>query len=543
MTDALERIAWYGDPESHLLRAELARHHAVTPANLTVGSGIDDLLGLVVRTFLDPGETAVTSLGAYPTFNYHVAGYGGVLHRVPYRHDHNDLEALGNAAVRTRARLVYLANPDNPTGTWHNADAIRNFLSRLPPRCLLLLDEAYADFAPPEAILPIEADNPHLIRMRTFSKAHGLAGARIGYALAAPETIAAFDKIRLHFGVNLVAQAGAVASLQDAAFVQGVVAATAEGRREYARLAEKLGLKTLPSTTNFVAIDVGGTDRARALLETLLAHDTFVRMPGAPPLNRCIRVSVGIPSDRLAFAEVFESVLKTVPARITARASSERNRKQLPSRGLIMPLYVAQLGKMEVVLRGIQESDVPRLVGYWHETELDYLRSLGVDLRKLGPREETERRFRASLQPPALDGGRVTLVAESHWEVLAYSNLNIRSAKRAVAHFHVLKPGLYSKAAAYLLFPHVIEAFFASFPGPTITMETAPENKAIHRLLQSFGLVPQRCFLEQPDGMARSGEFDVYEIARAALPEMKRSKRRAPGGLPDPAEPLADEPS
>jgi len=307
MESALEHAAWYGDPESYELRAELARRLGVVMSNLVVGSGIDDLLGLIVRALVAPGERVVTSLGAYPTFNYHVAGYGGELHRVPYRDDRNDLKALA-AAARAGARLVYLANPDNPSGSWYPAADLAALIAALPPDCLLVLDEAYLEFAPAAEVLPIMAEDPRVIRLRTFSKAHGMAGTRIGYAIAAAEMIAGFDKIRLHFGVNAIAQAGALASLSDVDFVAGVVRAVAEGRRDYEALARSLALTALPSATNFVAIDVGGVERARALVELLLARDVFVRMPGAAPLDRCIRITVGTPDERTAFAEVMREL-------------------------------------------------------------------------------------------------------------------------------------------------------------------------------------------------------------------------------------------
>ncbi len=321
MRAAVDSVSNYGDPESYELRAALARHHGVAPENIVVASGIDDLLGLVVRIFLEPGETAVTSLGAYPTFNYHVAGFGGSLVRIPYRDDrndrndlNNDLEALAAAAQRASARMVYLANPDNPTGSWHTAHDLAAFLDHLPDGSLLLLDEAYIDFAPDEALLAIEASDPRLIHLRTFSKAHGMAGARIGYAVATSETIAAFDKVRLHFGVNSIAQAGALASIQDGDYLASVVAAVAQGRRDYETLARELGLTPLPSATNFVTIDVGGPARAKALVAALAAHDVFIRMPSAPPLDRCVRVTVGTPPERARLA----AILREVWPRVTA---------------------------------------------------------------------------------------------------------------------------------------------------------------------------------------------------------------------------------
>jgi histidinol-phosphate aminotransferase len=135
-----------------------------------------------------------------------------------------------------------------------------------------------------------------------------MAGARIGYAIGPAAAIGAFDKVRLHFGVNRIAQAGALASLADAAHIERVVAAVAEGRREYAELAGRLGLSTLPSAANFVAIDVGEAARARALLMDLQENGVFVRMPGAPPLDRCIRVTVAPAAQRAAFATILREI-------------------------------------------------------------------------------------------------------------------------------------------------------------------------------------------------------------------------------------------
>ena len=311
MLEALDHLAWYNDPESYELRAELARVHRVSMDNVIVGSGIDDVLGLVAHTFIAPGEKAVTSLGAYPTFNYFVATCGGQLSTVPYSDDSNDLAALIDRAANTGARLLYLANPDNPSGTWHTNGDLQDAIAQLPPQTLLLLDEAYAEFGPANAFPKVDPNDPQVIRLRTFSKAHGMAGARIGYGITASETVAAFNKIRVQFSPNRVAQAGALASLKDQEFVKNVVKEVAIGREEYGSLARELGLAVLPSATNFVAIDMGSFERARATMEALLAQDVFVRMPGAPPLNRCIRVTVGLPAERALFAEALTEVLAT----------------------------------------------------------------------------------------------------------------------------------------------------------------------------------------------------------------------------------------
>lgn len=312
MREAITDIGFYADPEGFELRAALAHEHGIGLDEVCLGAGIDELLGLLVRTLVQPETPVVTSLGAYPTFNYHVEGFGGVLTKVPYRNDCIDLDALASAVHETRAPLVYLANPDNPMGTWHSAQAVSRFLDALPERCLLILDEAYIEFAPASAQLPIDTTNPRIIRMRTFSKAHGMAGARIGYAVACEETIQALNKIRNHFGINRVAQAGALASLNDRRFLDATVSDVRQGREEYAALAKRLGLTTVPSATNFVAMDVGDSQRARALLQALLDRDIFVRMPSVSPLDRCVRITVGTPQQRNLLATILQDALATV---------------------------------------------------------------------------------------------------------------------------------------------------------------------------------------------------------------------------------------
>jgi histidinol-phosphate aminotransferase len=304
--------AWmYGDPECHDLRSAIAAHHGVTRAHVVAGEGIDGLLGYLVRLLVAPGDAVVTSDGAYPTFNFHVAGYGGVLHRVPYAGNHEDPQALADAARRTGAKLVYLANPDNPMGSHHPGAAIARMLDALPEGTLLALDEAYVDLAPEGTAAPIAADDPRIIRFRTFSKGYGLAGLRVGYVLAAPGLIAAFDKVRNHFGLGRIAQAGAIAALADQAYLAQVRAQVAAARVAFGQVALDNGLTPLPSATNFLTLDCGHDGAfARAVLKALIENDIFVRMPFVAPHDRCIRVSLG-PQDACdAFAEALPRALQ-----------------------------------------------------------------------------------------------------------------------------------------------------------------------------------------------------------------------------------------
>ena len=299
MTRALSEVWKYPDAESFDLREALSAHLGVGMANILVGAGIDGLLGSLVRLVVAPGDAVVTSRGAYPTFNYHVAGFGGDLHFCDYRDDRDDPEALSNKARETGAKLIYLSNPDNPMGSWHGADRIARMIEDLPDGCLLVLDEAYLECSDETTAPRLNTDDPRVIRMRTFSKAYGLAGARIGYAIAHADLIAAFGKVRNHFGVGRISQIGALAALQDQDHLTDIRRRIADSRNRLGAIAKQNGLVPLPSATNFVALDTGRDGVAtRAILEALAARRVFVRMPGVAPLDRCLRVTCG-PSEAM----------------------------------------------------------------------------------------------------------------------------------------------------------------------------------------------------------------------------------------------------
>ena len=301
----------YGDPENHDLKVALAAHHSVAPENVVVGEGIDALFGYMVRLFVEPGVTVATSLGAYPTFNFHVVGFGGRLATVPYCEDREDPEALLDLAVREKARLIYLANPDNPMGSWSDAAKIEDMIALVPDGCVLVLDEAYSDFAPAGTVPPLDIFCRKVLRFRTFSKAHGLAGARVGYALGEAGLVGAFDKVRNHFGVNRMAQVAALASLGDAAHLAEVTIKVSAACERIASIAAANGLGSLPTATNFVAVDCAGDGNlATRVLEALARRDVFVRMPGVAPLNRCIRISAGWPGDLDLLEEALPAALK-----------------------------------------------------------------------------------------------------------------------------------------------------------------------------------------------------------------------------------------
>ncbi len=313
MATATADIWKYGDPESYDLKQALAEKHGVAPENIAIGEGIDGLLGYLVRLMISPDDKVVTTAGAYPTFNYHVVGYGGDLHTVPYENDHESPESLLAKARALDAPLVYIANPDNPMASVHGAASIQAMIDDLPARTTLCLDEAYIEFAPEGSAPAIDVSHPRVIRFRTFSKAFGMAGARVGYAIAHQDFIKQFDKVRNHFGMNRAAQAGALAALQDEAYLAQTLENVQASKARIAEIAVDNGLVPLPSATNFVAIDCGqGADFAKAVVAALGARGVFIRMPFSEPQNRCIRVSAGRPEDMDLLAKALPEALAEV---------------------------------------------------------------------------------------------------------------------------------------------------------------------------------------------------------------------------------------
>jgi histidinol-phosphate aminotransferase len=267
----------------------------------------------VVRLFIEPGDAVATSLGAYPTFNFHVAAQGGKLVTTPYVDDHENPDALLRLAQSEHAKLLYFANPDNPMGSVWNAYDVQKLIDAVPFSCMLLLDEAYVEFAPEGTATAIDVSRKNVLRFRTFSKAHGLAGIRVGYVIGHPEMISAFDKIRNHFGLSRVSQAGAIAAIKDQDWVAHVKAKVIKSRYRIAEIARANGLKPLATAANFMAIDCCRDGAyAKSIVDGLLRHGVFVRMPGVAPLNRCIRVSCGDEKSLDLLAEALPKVIEKI---------------------------------------------------------------------------------------------------------------------------------------------------------------------------------------------------------------------------------------
>jgi histidinol-phosphate aminotransferase len=306
--------AWqYGDPEVYDLKQALAKHLGVGAENIVVGEGIDGLHGLAVRMFVQASDKVVSSHGAYPTFGAHVKSFGGDLISVPFAENHEDIAALLSLAKTEKPKLLYLCNPDNPMGTWWPAADVQNLMDEIPEDTLLVMDEAYHEFSPEGTVPPLDVTRKNVLRFRTFSKAYGLAGMRVGYAIGHRDVIAGFEKVRNHFGVTRLSQAAATAALADQNWIAFIKFEVQKARDRIYRIAQKNGLKPIPSATNFVTIDCGKDGvYAKSIVDGLLTHGIFIRMPGVAPLNRCIRVSCGSENDLARFATALPLVLETL---------------------------------------------------------------------------------------------------------------------------------------------------------------------------------------------------------------------------------------
>ncbi|QFU01972.1 Putative phenylalanine aminotransferase [Halomonas sp. THAF5a] len=294
--DAMVEHAYcYGDSEALGVRQRIAERQGLPVEALLVDAGADSLIALALRTVAEPGTTVVATAGTYPTFGYFARGQGCRLVEVAYDEAPGrlapDLEALASAAHETEARLVYLANPDNPSGHLHDDAAVRRLREALPDDCWLLLDEAYHDFRE-DADSPFAREVlPGVIRLRTLSKAHGLAGLRIGYAIAEPETLAMMMKVRIHYAVSTLTQAAAEVVLDHPEETRAHIDAVRERRARLAERLRDLGARVLPSATNFIGVQMPSAELAERVNRELLEAGRLIARPAHPGLGHVLRIT------------------------------------------------------------------------------------------------------------------------------------------------------------------------------------------------------------------------------------------------------------
>lgn len=290
----------YPDGNGHALRSVLAERHGVTPERILLGNGSNDLLDLVARTFLGPARQAVYAQHAFAVYPIAtrsagaegvVAPANGAEHRQPYGHD---LAAM-TACITPRTRVVFLANPNNPTGTWLAAEELEVFLETVPGDVIVVVDEAYVEYGqglPGYREVSGWLDRfPNLLITRTFSKAHGLAGLRVGYALCRADIVELLNRVRHPFNVNSLAQVGATAALADPTHVARTVELNNRERKRLTEGLRRLDLRVLPAAGNFLCVEIGS--QAAAVNEALLRDGIIVRPLAGYALPRFLRVSLG----------------------------------------------------------------------------------------------------------------------------------------------------------------------------------------------------------------------------------------------------------
>ncbi len=322
MQAALAESGLYPDGSGHALKQALAARHGLAPAQLTLGNGSNDVLVLLAESFLTPGTEAVYSQYCFAVYPLAVQATGAravavpalpVTHaRMPLGHD---LEAMF-AAITPATRLVFIANPNNPTGTWVEAAAIEGFIARVPATALVVLDEAYFEYAVEAGCgdgLAWLARYPNLVVVRTFSKAYGLAALRVGFAASHPEVADVLNRIRQPFNVNSIALEGARAALADPRHIARSVALVAQERPRLARELAARGLAVLPSAGNFLLANIGSAARAAALNDYLLRRGLIVRPVGNYGLADYLRITVGLVGENSRLLEGVDAWLGSEP--------------------------------------------------------------------------------------------------------------------------------------------------------------------------------------------------------------------------------------
>ena len=324
VVEALATLHVYPDPLGGDLKRALARHHGVDTAQILLGNGSHELLMQFAQVFAGAGDEVVASQYGFAVYALAAQAAGATLQLAPaLARDApmprgHDLDAL-RAAITPRTKLVYLANPNNPTGTWFSAADFDAFLRQIPPQVLVVVDEAYAEFvdAPDYAsALPLLAQHPNLIVTRTFSKAYALAGLRVGCALAHPALIAVMERVRESFNVNAAGLAAAEAALADAAHLAAGVAGNRVQREALSKALRQRGLVVSPSQTNFLLVEFGA--QTAAIEAGLLARGVILRPMGGYGLGDCLRITVGTESGNARLLAALDEVLGEVLGEVRA---------------------------------------------------------------------------------------------------------------------------------------------------------------------------------------------------------------------------------
>ena len=312
MQDAVADIGRYPDANGFELKSAISKRYNVPQDWITLGNGSNDILELAAHAFVQPGQSTVFSQYSFIVYALATQAVGGRGIVVPAQKYGHDLDAM-RQAIAPDTKLVFIANPNNPTGTFLSPAEIEAFLHSVPKNVVVVIDEAYNEYLDPD--LQYDSTDwvrqfPNLLVSRTFSKAHGLAGLRVGFGLAQPPVTDLLNRIRQPFNVNSLAQAAAIAALNDAAFLQQSAKLNAAGYRQMVQAFDELGLEYVQSFGNFVLVKVGDDDGAGARVNlALLKKGIIVRPVGGYGLPQWLRISIGLPQENATFIAALKQVL------------------------------------------------------------------------------------------------------------------------------------------------------------------------------------------------------------------------------------------
>lgn len=309
---ALAEIHLYPEGASPELVQKLSEELSVTPNQILIGNGSNEIIELLARGFLSKGDEVISSEYSFLVYPILTQVCGAKFVQVPMTKDYRyDLKGILNA-ITERTKLIFIANPNNPTGTYVSQQEVEEFIAKVPKHVVLCFDEAYVDFVEaqdfPHMLFHVKTEKPNIIVLRTFSKAYGLAGLRVGYAVAAPEMIGYLHKIRQPFNVNSIAQTAAAAAVTDRFFLWRTKLLVSTGRRFFYKRLKKLGISFLPSQANFVLMNVGRD--ANEVFQALLKHGMIIRSMKAYGLGTWIRVTIGRRSENAQFFRLLKNYLK-----------------------------------------------------------------------------------------------------------------------------------------------------------------------------------------------------------------------------------------
>jgi histidinol-phosphate aminotransferase len=310
MSRAVRDVHLYPDGACRVLRSKLALQHKVTENQIVIGNGSNELIELLARGFLRERDQVLSSKTSFLVYPLISRVLGARYIETPMKRFRFDLDEMAKR-VNRRTRIVFIANPNNPTGTYVTRAEVNRFLKKVPKRIIVCFDEAYLDFVEardfPNLMSRIRSPDSNIVLLRTFSKSYGLAGLRVGYGIMSPQIAQYLEKIRQPFNVNRVAQAGAVAALTDRSFLNRTKRLVREGRKFLYREFDRLGFQTIPSQANFVLVRVN--QNGKKIFKALLRKGIIVRPMNAYGLKQYIRVTIGKKTDLIRFIRAFKGIV------------------------------------------------------------------------------------------------------------------------------------------------------------------------------------------------------------------------------------------